>query len=293
MIRLKRTRDLAGLNPGFTGKGLFTKMVALAEARIALGDKIDWDGTLGDWKKMKPHLKRDSFDKCAYCEASTSDVAHGDVEHFRPKSVYWWLALCVDNYVFACQLCNQTYKGDDFPIVGPQLAAPKLPAKLPKTQAALERLVAKLCPDPATADESELVTQWFAEDSDLPHPYLEDPEPLFAWAAIETNREVRIVAPDRASNRSKRAVEAVTEYLGLNRETLARQRYFVYSAFKTAVRGWTNGDTESLKQINLMCSSDHPFAGMCRYFCHLAGVPSQRTSRGARPKGRVASARRA
>jgi hypothetical protein len=273
VIKLKRARDAASIHAGFTGTGLFTKLVALAQARATLGDAIEWEGILGDWKKMKAFLKRDSFDKCAYCEASTADVAHGDVEHFRPKSVYWWLALCVDNYVYSCQLCNQTYKGDKFPVFGTQLQEPRLPAVLPTSQRSLKRLVASLSPDPAKVDEAALLAQWLSEEANLPHPDLEDPEPLFAWVAVETNREVRIVAPDNASARSARAVDAATKYLGLNRETLARQRYFVYSALKMAVRAWKNGDPLGLDQIRLMCGSEHPFAGMCRYFAHLAGAP--------------------
>lgn len=276
MIKLKRARDAASLNAGFTGEGLFTKLVALAQARIDHGDQIAWEGILGDWKKMKPALKRDSFDKCAYCEASTADVAHGDVEHFRPKSVYWWLALCVDNYVFSCQLCNQTYKGDDFPISGTRLKNPKLPATLPKTDAARRRLASKLCPDPATVDEARLIAQWLAEDPDLPHPYLEDPEPLFAWAAVETNAEVLLVAPDHASPRASRATQAAVAHLGLNRETLARSRYFVYSALKFALSSWKLGQPGSLEQVESMCRGPHPFAGMCRYFADRAGVAVHR-----------------
>ncbi len=276
MIRLKRARDLASLNAGFTGDGLFTKLIALAQARLANPAKIDWEGILGDWKKMKPFLQRDSFEKCAYCEAPTSDVAYGDVEHFRPKSIYWWLAVCVDNYVFSCQLCNQKYKGDHFPIAGTPLAEPVLPAALPTAQAALKRLIRKLCPDPATADEAALMTEWLAEDPDLPHPYLENPESLFAWAAVETNEEVHVVPPDNASPRAKRAVQAAVDYLGLNRETLARQRYIVYRSLVSAVRTWKLGDAPSLEQIKYMCQAKHPFAGMCRYFAHLAGAPIKR-----------------
>ncbi len=276
MIKLNRARDLPSLNAGFTGEGLFTKLVALTQARLANPAKIDWEGILGDWKKMKPFLQRDSFEKCAYCEAPTSDVAYGDVEHFRPKSVYWWLAVCVDNYVFSCQLCNQKYKADHFPIAGTQLTGPTLPAALPTAQAALKRLISKLCPDPATVDEAALMTEWLAEDPDLPHPYLEDPEPLFAWAAVETNEEVRVVPPDDASPRAKRAVQAAVGYLGLNRETLARQRYMVYRSLVSAVRTWKLGDAPSLEQINYMCQRKHPFAGMCRYYAHLAGAPIKR-----------------
>lgn len=273
MIHLKRARDLPSLNAGFTGEGLFTKLVALSEARLANPAKIDWEGILADWKKMKPFLQRDSSEKCAYCEAPTSDVAYGDVEHFRPKSIYWWLAVCVDNYVFSCQLCNQKYKGDHFPIAGTQLAGPKLPAKLPKTKASLKRLMAELCPDPATADEATLLADWSVEDPDLPHPYLEDPELLFAWAAVETNEEVRVVPPDNAPPRAQRAVQAAVDYLGLNRETLARQRYIVYRSLVSAVRTWKLGDALSLDQIKYMCQAKHPFAGMCRYYAHLAGAP--------------------
>jgi hypothetical protein len=273
VIKLRRARDASSLHASFTGEGLFTKLVALAQARLDAPDKIEWEGMLGDWKKTKPALKRDSFDKCAYCESSTAGVAHGDVEHFRPKSVYWWLALCVDNYVFSCQLCNQTYKGDNFPIGGVALQAPKLPAALPKTKAALKKLIARLSPDPATVDEAKLLADWLAEDPDLPHPYLEDPEPLFAWAVIETNQEVLLVPPDNASPRAARAVQASLDYLGLNRETLARSRYFFYTAIKSHVRHWKNGDAESLKDIRFMCQSKHPFAGMCRYFAHRAGAP--------------------
>lgn len=273
MIHLKRSRDLASIHADFTGNGLFTKLVALAQARISNPAKIDWEGILGDWKKMKPFLQKDSIEKCAYCEAPTSIVAYGDVEHFRPKSIYWWLAVCVDNYVYSCQLCNQKYKSDNFPIAGTQLAGPKLPATLPTSRAALKRLVRKLCPDPATADEAKILAEWLSEDPDLPHPYLEDPESLFAWAVVETNEEVRVVPPDNASPRAKRAVKAADDYLGINRELLARQRYIVYRALVSAVRTWKMGDALSLEQIQFMCQAKHPFAGMCRYYARLAGAP--------------------
>ncbi|VUD54202.1 unnamed protein product [Burkholderia pseudomallei] len=62
-------------------------------------------------------------------------------------------------------------------------------------------------------------------------------------------------------------------YLGLNRETLARQRYIVYRSLVSAVRTWKLGDAQSLEQIQYMCQAKHPFAGMCRYYAHLAGAP--------------------
>jgi len=62
---------------------------------------------------------------CAYCGADI-DEAGIDVEHFRPKSNvaeeknhggYWWLAYEFTNYILSCVVCNQRYKGDQFPLL--------------------------------------------------------------------------------------------------------------------------------------------------------------------------------
>ncbi|MFN8395328.1 MAG: HNH endonuclease [Bacteroidia bacterium] len=48
--------------------------------------------------------------KCAYCEQR---VEGWQVEHYRPKSVYYWLAFSWDNLLAACPACN-TNKLDKF-----------------------------------------------------------------------------------------------------------------------------------------------------------------------------------
>ncbi len=53
---------------------------------------------------------------CAYCLRLLAENYRGDVEHFRPKSQYWWLAYKLDNYVMSCAPCNRTYKRDRFPL---------------------------------------------------------------------------------------------------------------------------------------------------------------------------------
>ncbi|MBM3525566.1 MAG: hypothetical protein FJX57_21670, partial [Alphaproteobacteria bacterium] len=238
MIRIRRDRTNQSLDPGFTGPGLRKKLASLVRARLESSDRIKWEGVLGDWKKTKPRLRLESHGKCAYCEAPTAVVAHGDVEHFRPKSKYWWLALCVDNYVFACQLCNQTHKGDWFEVSGKRMRGPRLPRALPASATALEELFQGICPDPATVDEEALRAEWSAEQPHLPHPYLEDPEPLFVWQVIETKEAVEVTAPDDATLQSKRAVAAVVEHLGLNRETLTKERYLIYAALFDAILLW-------------------------------------------------------
>lgn len=67
--------------------------------------------------------------KCCYCETK-STRSNNDVEHFRPKAAYssdykgvskypgyFWLAYDWDNLFLACQVCNQIFKNDFFPIV--------------------------------------------------------------------------------------------------------------------------------------------------------------------------------
>ncbi|MBL0744842.1 retron system putative HNH endonuclease [Chryseolinea lacunae] len=54
--------------------------------------------------------------KCAYCDSSIVHITYGDSEHFRPKSIYWWLGYDWDNLLFACEKCNRTAKNNQFPL---------------------------------------------------------------------------------------------------------------------------------------------------------------------------------
>ena len=78
---------------------------------------------------VKQALKDDQYDKCCYCECDFTANYHGDVEHFRPKAGYqqdyhgkltqpgyYWLAYEWSNLYFACAFCNQTHKGNFFPV---------------------------------------------------------------------------------------------------------------------------------------------------------------------------------
>ncbi|SHH17163.1 HNH endonuclease [Flavobacterium johnsoniae] len=52
--------------------------------------------------------------KCAYCEQK---VEQYNVEHYRPKSIYYWLAFSWDNLILACPYCN-FHKGIKFELGG-------------------------------------------------------------------------------------------------------------------------------------------------------------------------------
>lgn len=256
MIRLARARDAALIPAKYRDPKRALHEAALLALRAA-----DDPPDSKHWKASKAQLKAETHGKCAYCEAPTDTVAHGDVEHFRPKSVYWWLAYCWDNWLFACQICNQTYKGDQFPIAGVRVRSPSKRTK-----------AGKLAPDPI-ANASALAALRGAlrrEKADLIDPYDEDPERLLSWHADERREVVEVIA--RPRSRGRRRIEATTTLVGLNREELGRERWRVFRLLRTFVRVREDERLEATTreqvsvEIARMLDADAPFAAMCRYF---------------------------
>jgi uncharacterized protein (TIGR02646 family) len=71
--------------------------------------------------------------KCAFCESCLTHTGYGDVEHLRPKAGskqrpqdalrrpgYYWLAYEWSNLFFSCELCNQRFKRNLFPLANPR-----------------------------------------------------------------------------------------------------------------------------------------------------------------------------
>src|SRR5262245_42295217 len=74
------------------------------------------------YREFKPLLLTMTHGKCAYCERRV-DRIESDVDQFRPKSLYWWLAYDWSNLLIACRTCNVT-KREHFPIVGDRVIGP-------------------------------------------------------------------------------------------------------------------------------------------------------------------------
>ncbi len=272
MTKLERIRTAAAIPPAFRGPGRIAKSLELIRARAA-GGAIEFKSNV--WKEAKPQLKVETGGKCAYCESPTDTVAHGDVEHFRPKSKYWWLAYCYDNYVYACQICNQVHKGDEFPIhgtsgvwTGPALPAPAKFATLAET----------LIPDALDLTAGHALADFLVaagkEKAGLVDPYVTDPDPLFKWVA---NDVLKIVELAPASNKvaATRAFTGAEASYGLNREELKRTRWKTYTDFvvmKDALKALEAARLEPAlqqrvrDQIKSMTLVDAPYAGMVRYF---------------------------
>jgi transposase len=130
MIRIIRDRTTAAIPAGFRPPGNVKKELTLLVARQDHLKRLQADPATGHgyntkwWNDAKPQLIIESARKCAYCEAKTTAVTYGDVEHFRPKAEWWWLTCCWDNYLFSCQICNQLFKSENFPKRGKTSPAP-------------------------------------------------------------------------------------------------------------------------------------------------------------------------
>lgn len=93
---------------------------------------FEFKGSIYGAKSVKNALTKAQNEKCCFCEAKVTHVAYGDVEHFRPKGGYrqdpddplgrpgyYWRAYAWENLFFSCQLCNQRYKKNLFPLRNP------------------------------------------------------------------------------------------------------------------------------------------------------------------------------
>ena len=150
MIKLEKQLE----PPGFQNAALEAKNTVqstfedflVPDVNIAGPDYPDVDDI---WGRFKASLSEAYFMRCAYCEDFAIGTASGDVEHYRPKkrirqlnhehigkekehlinisgrkyikgctTGYWWLAYDWNNYLLACQPCNQKWKSDLFPVKG-------------------------------------------------------------------------------------------------------------------------------------------------------------------------------
>jgi len=273
MIPLSRERSAKAVSPKFRApkKSAKDKELLLAQRDFLSGvaQEVPFQSTF--WKTAKKQLKKESGGKCAYCEANTEIVAHGDVEHYRPKSVYWWLAYTYDNYLYACQICNQVYKSDNFPIAGTTLfQGPAISATTTDTE--IDLLAGRISPDPLAVDADYTLEAYLAEHRKemafLLNPYFDDPSEYLGYEADDLTKEVKVVPtkPEYAEH-----VKAAEDYYGLNRIELRNYRYKTYKTYQLFKRSLLKLSDETLKaevsqQLEEMQAKDYLFAGMNRYF---------------------------
>lgn len=284
MIPLTRIRTKNAIHHNFYGerKKTFEKELLIDQRRIRRGEIQKHTFNNNHWKPAKEQLFAETGGKCAYCEAPVSGVAFGDVEHYRPKSTYWWLVYCYDNYLASCQICNQRFKKDSFPIQGQKMRGPIV--RRDTTDAFIASKAGTIGPDPLNQDEvNDFIYQYKQERPRLLNPYFDDPAEYFAWRADDVLREVEVTPNSEnfqvaviIKNTENPEVESIAEasiqHYGLNRMELKSQRYDLYhsySVFRMALENDTPSPevrNEIRNAIERMKAPGAPFAGMIQYF---------------------------
>jgi len=79
-------------------------------------------------KDTKELLSEIYNEKCVFCEQKIYKCINGSmksctstVEHYRPKSIYYWLAFSWDNLLWCCHRCNKN-KDNNFDILNTRVA---------------------------------------------------------------------------------------------------------------------------------------------------------------------------
>ena len=283
MIHLNRVRTKKSIHSNFQGKKkkAFEKELLLNQRRIKRGQIGKHTFKSNRWKPAKKQLLAETGGKCAYCEASISTVAFGDVDHYRPKSSYWWLAYCYDNYLASCQLCNQRFKKEAFPIQNRKMRSPTI--RRNTTDDYIAAKAGTIAPDPLNKNQVNAFIRLHQQERPLLlNPYFDDPVAYFAWRADDVLREVEITAnPEspqieitvQVENPEVEPIAAASiQHYGLNRQDLKALRYQIYNpyrAFKTVLeddRIQPGTRNRIINAIDGMKAPGAPFAGMIRYF---------------------------
>ncbi len=274
MIHLNRNLGNEEFPESFTGtQRIAWELELLHQARaIRQGNRDDFDFVSSRWKQAKENLLKESYKKCAYCEVYFSTVAYGDVEHYRPKSKYWWFAYAYLNYAAACQLCNQKYKRAEFPTLNKAWKAPRL--RKNNTDKYLAKKVGQFTCDPLD-NKAGMTLETFIQkhQEERPFaldPYIDEPADYFAYNYNDLTREV-IMIPLNAEVET--LVIACIELFGLNRKELCDLRYrglINYRFYRQIIHDLGADSLHGRAARNIINNEfTHPkaeFAGMYQYF---------------------------
>ncbi len=88
-----------------------------SEALPRIRKKRDFPPLWRTERTVKSAIGALSDDHCAYCQSPSGADQYGQVEHFKPKSLFPSLAYEWMNYFLSCELCNH-HKSDKWPETG-------------------------------------------------------------------------------------------------------------------------------------------------------------------------------
>jgi uncharacterized protein (TIGR02646 family) len=93
------------------------------------------------WRAFQPQLRQAFFDICGYCE----EYCKGDVDHFRPKSLFPARVYEWSNWILACHVCNQK-KSESWPTGGYVHPCATSVANCPEEHFEVDTLTAQILP---------------------------------------------------------------------------------------------------------------------------------------------------
>jgi hypothetical protein len=230
---------------------------AKIKAAIDALEQSDGAATVEEhWRDYKNTFRSAQHNKCGWCEVIDTS-SHGAIDHYAPKGAvasiaavghetenvsgrrhepgiqhnpgYWWRAFDWDNWIYACTVCNSTWKHIFFPVQ--EDPHPKPDGKQRKNYTPL--LLHPLVPDPAPDPEDHL-------DYDDGGQIRERAGSLRGRATINT------LLLDRESLRSARKQVADNVIAWCRFALLSRDR------------------NEALYQLHKLGLPSHPFAGLVR-----------------------------
>lgn len=192
--------------------------------------KFKWTNNLYS-EPIKKELKDLYHNKCAFCQTELTEndtEAKFTVEHYRPKTLYWWLGNEWTNLFPTCRKCNDNKK-DDFPLRSER----KRLLTVPLVGAAIDRI------------------QCGAE-----HPALLDEEPYFLHPEVDLRKNYfefctdgSIVPAQGLSNwEQSRAQTMIAKFLGIPSVTEKRLR---------RIKDFQNDLSRAVDNFLQICGSDY------------------------------------
>jgi len=171
---------------------------------------------------------------CAYCQRLASD-SRGDVEHYRPKSLYPWLMYDFANYLLGCRVCNSNRKSNRFP-----LARRAKPAKF------RERML---------NDEKYLQRSLSRERRLLLDPV---DDPIDDWVDIDFDYPLRTIRVTESANHDQFArlrVPETAEFFGLNIiPELIEDRFTHVNAALHTLEAWRDGNIAKADELRTLAN---------------------------------------
>lgn len=187
--------------------------------------------------------------KCSYCEQLIKPTSEdGVVDHYRPRSVYWWLSLDWENMLYACKTCSQEYKREFFPVA---------------KDLHIRRLI-----------NEETTRLNYLEQPFFINPFLDNPTEHFIYVL---HKEIGKVTLSPLTTRGARTIDE----FGLNRPVLQEQRFRYFVACEEEIKERAGIPLFLREVLQRIVMPGAQFAGMLRYFLPniIASLNDEKISR--------------